>query len=324
MHEPLVTVICLCYNQERFVKQAIESVIQQSYKNIQIIVWDDASLDNSQTVIRALEVVYPQLQVTLSAHNEGNCRAFNRAYALARGEFIIDFSTDDVMHPRRIERQVKFFTQQNNRTGVVFTDATYIDEQDRVVRHHFEHLLSHRLITRIATGSVFREVLTRFYIASPTMMIRRNVLDQLGGYDEELAYEDFDLWVRSARDFNYAFLDERLTLIRKSSKAMSTSFYRIGDKQLLSTYHVCLKALSLCRDDADRAALSQRVRYELRHSALSGNFHEGRLFWQLLNSMNARNAGARFWNIVNILRLPLAPLLRIYQRVRYENWVNRL
>jgi len=317
--KPLVTVICLCYNHERFVRQAIESVIKQTYTDVQIIVWDDASTDNSQVVIKELQAAHPRLQVTLSSQNEGNCRAFNRAYALARGEFIIDFSTDDVMHARRLERQVEFFLQQNQQTGVVFTDATYIDEQGLFIRHHFEHLLMHGLITRIAAGSVFREVLTTFYIASPTMMIRRSVLDQLGGYDEQLAYEDFDLWVRSARNFDYAFLDERLTLIRRLSTTMSARAYTIGDKQLLSTYRVCVKALALCRDEADRAALGCRVRYELKHAALSGNYTEGRLFWQLLKSMDALNGPASFWNVVNNLRLPLAPMRRLYQRVRYEN-----
>ena len=241
MREPLVTVICLCYNHERFVKEAIESVIKQSYASLQIIVWDDASTDNSPTVIRELAKRYPQLEVTLSEKNEGNCRAFNRAYLQAKGEFIIDFSTDDVMHELRLEKQLKHFSKTDENTGVVFTDATYIDEHGAFIRHHYEHLFRHRLINEVATGDVFRTVLDTYYIASPTMMMRRSVLDILGGYDEQLAYEDFDLWVRSARIFRYAFLDERLTFIRKSPTAMSSGWYEPGDKQLTSTYLVCLK-----------------------------------------------------------------------------------
>jgi hypothetical protein len=150
------------------------------------------------------------------------------------------------------------------------------------------------------------------------MMIRRSVLNQLGGYDEALAYEDFDLWIRSARDFKYAFLDARLTLIRKSSTTMSARAYGIGDKQLRSTYQVCLKAITLCRDEGDRVALSRRVRYELKHSALTGNYAEGQLFWKLLKSMSVPIGAARFWSVVSRLRLPLAPVYRFYQRVRYE------
>lgn len=318
MREPLVTVICLCYNHAHFVKQAIESVIRQSYPSLQIIVWDDASTDSSPTVIRELAKMYPQLEITLSEKNEGNCRAFNRAYSHARGEFIVDFSTDDVMHELRLEKQVRFFGKTNEHTGVVFTDATFIDEQGKVIRHHYEHLFKHRLITDVATGDVFRNVLTTYYIASPTMMMRRSVLDELKGYDENLAYEDFDLWVRSARLFRYGFLDERLTFIRKTSKAMSTGWYVVGDEQLLSTYLVCLKAVKLCRDNNDLEALLRRVKYELKHSSISGNHKEAALFWTLLKSLRTPAAIDRIWYGIHTMRIPLGRLRRLYLRLRYQ------
>jgi len=314
---PLVTVICLCYNHERFLEAAIESVAQQSYRPVQIIVYDDASTDNSPAVIEQMKARLSGLQVVLSTQNQGNCRAFNQAYALARGEFIVDFSTDDVMHPKRLERQVDFFKQCHAHTGVVFTDATYMDDAGKPRYHHYQHLLAHGLLKRIAVGDVFRDVVTTFYIASPTMMIRRSVLDQLNGYDEDLAYEDFDLWVRSSKICEYAFLNDRLTLIRKTSTSLSTKAYRHGDKQLMSTYLVCRKAWTLCENDGDRAAVSQRVRYELRHAALSGNHKEGRLFWELLNTMQTPPPSSRFWNIMNVIRLPLTPLYHLYLRTRY-------
>ena len=317
MPRPLVTVICLCYNHERFVQEAIESVIHQTYENLEIIVWDDASSDNSPAVIRDLARQYPQLMVTLSDRNEGNCRAFNRAFSKSNGEFIIDFATDDVMDRTRIEKQVGFFLQADEQTGVVFTDATYIDESGAVLRHHFEHLYKHQLIKNIATGNVFRNILTTYYIASPTMMIRRSVIKVLGGYDENLAYEDFDLWVRSSRLFGYAFVNERLTLIRKSGTAMSTGWYVVGDRQLHSTYLVCLKALDLCRDTSDREALLTRVRYELKHAALSGNREEASSFWELLNKLQSPDGTDRFWYAVNRSRIPLGGLRRLYQRLRY-------
>lgn len=318
MAKPLVTVICLCYNHERFVRQAVESVIGQSYDHVQIIVWDDASADSSPTVIRELQTTYPQLEVCLSERNEGNCRAFNRAFASARGEFIVDFSTDDVMHPERLEKQVEFFAQRDQQTGVIFTDATYMDEQGKMLYHHFEHLFRHGLIKEIVTGDVFRAVLATYYIASPTMMMRRAVLESLGGYDEQLAYEDFDLCVRSAQLFRYGFLNERLTLIRKTAGSMSAQAYAPGDKQLMSTYRVCLKAASLLGNDEDKAALIHRVRYELRHAVLSANYPEAKAFWQLLGSLHGRHAESTLWYLVHFLRLPLTPLRNIYQRWKYQ------
>ena len=126
--KPLVSIVCLCYNHQAFVRQAVESVIQQSYSPLQIIVADDASSDASVAEILKLKTEYPFLDLLLIAENVGNCKAFNAAYKLAKGEFIIDFATDDLMLPDRIEKQVQFFGQQDRNTGVVFTDAVYIDE----------------------------------------------------------------------------------------------------------------------------------------------------------------------------------------------------
>ncbi len=109
MEKPLVSVICLCYNHRRFVREAVESVLNQSYKNIQVIVADDASTDNSVEEIQSLKAPYPSIELLLLPKNLGNCKAFNEALKLAKGEFVIDFATDDVMMPDRIEKQVAFF-----------------------------------------------------------------------------------------------------------------------------------------------------------------------------------------------------------------------
>ena len=121
-------IIIPAYNAAKYLGAAIDSALGQSLPATQVIVVDDGSTDDSPSVILDLQNTYPQLLVTLSEKNEGNCRAFNRAYSQARGEFIIDFATDDVVHERRIEKQIDFFLRADEQTGVVFTDATYIDE----------------------------------------------------------------------------------------------------------------------------------------------------------------------------------------------------
>ncbi len=86
------------------------------------------------------------------------------------------------------------------------------------------------LISHIPQGDVYRDMLTTYFIPGPTMMIRREVFAALGGYDESLSYEDFDFWVRSSRIYRYAFLNERLTSIRKLKSSMSTGWYVPGDQ----------------------------------------------------------------------------------------------
>jgi len=318
MEKPLVSVICLCYNHQRFVREAVESVLNQSYKNIQVILADDASTDNSVLQIKALKAENPTVEVLLLPNNLGNCKAFNEALKLARGEFIIDFATDDLMMPNRIERQVGFFQRLDSTVGLIYTDAVYIDESGKFIRNHFEYLFQKELITHIPKGDVYREVLTTYFIPGPTMMIRKEVFMSLNGYDETLSYEDFDFWVRSSRIYRYAFLDERLTSIRKLKSSMSTGWYVPGDKQLHSTYLVCRKAQQLNRDDGDQQALITRLRYEYRQSVSSGNHTEASLFYGFLKEIHGLRLSERALRIFDQLRIPLAPLRRLYHKVKYN------
>ena len=86
------------------------SVFQQTYSNIQVIIVDDCSTDGSVSIIKKIISRYShQIQFVALKQNVGNCKAFNQGLALATGEFVIDFSTDDLMLPDRIEKQVEFF-----------------------------------------------------------------------------------------------------------------------------------------------------------------------------------------------------------------------
>src|SRR4051794_70250 len=153
MESPLVSIICLCYNHERFIAEAMESVFQQTYSNIQIIVVDDCSSDGSVSIIKKTISGYSrQIQFIELKQNLGNCKAFNRGLALATGDFVIDFATDDIMLPDRIEKQVRFFEKQKENVGVVFTDATYINENGELIRNHYDYLFKKKLIDHVPIG----------------------------------------------------------------------------------------------------------------------------------------------------------------------------
>jgi glycosyltransferase involved in cell wall biosynthesis len=318
MEPPLVSVICLCYNHARFVREAVVSVVGQTYQNLQIIIADDSSTDDSASEIQRLKVEYPFLEIVLLPKNVGNCKAFNEACKLAKGEFIIDFATDDVMMPVRIEKQILCFKQCDQKVGVVFTDAMYINEEGEFLRYHFEYLFRKKLITHVPEGDVYRDVLASYFIPGPTMMFRREVLDYLNGYDEALTYEDFDFWVRSARVYQYRYIDEKLTSIRKLRESMSTGWYVPGDKQLHSTYLVCRKAQQLNQNEGDRKALIKRIRYEFRQSVLSGNYTEANLFESFLEDLNGVQVGDRILSFASRLRIPLSAFRKWYHLARYS------
>lgn len=317
MGNPLVTVVCVCYNHERFVEEAILSVINQTYDNLQIIFLDDGSRDRSVEKVQGLRHDR-KLEYVILHENIGYCKAFNKTLPLIKGEFFIDFATDDVMMSDRIERQVRKFQSLDGSYGVVFTDAIYIDETGFELRHHYEYMFRKGLIKKIPEGYIYKDLLARYFIAAPTMMTRTQVIIDLKGYDENLSYEDFDFWIRSSIRYQYGFLNEKLTKIRKLSQSMSTGWYKPGDTQLHSTYLVCKKAQVLNRDEADNQALAIRLKHELRQSVFSGNFGEAALFYNLLRDMNRDSAFDRLLFKLNKLRLPLSPLRSLYHRIRYH------
>lgn len=317
MDYPLVSVICLCYNHMRFARQAIESVITQSYPNIEIILVDDASTDHSQELLNDLAHHYHSIVYIPLKENHGICKAFNIGFERCQGEFIVDFAADDVMHPDRIAKQVAWFQAKDASFGVVYTDATYIDEQSKPFRHHIEYLQGKRLLKTFPEGDVYAELLRRYFVPSPTMLVRREVLEKLKGYDEDLAYEDFDFWVRSSRFYKYGYIPQRLTLIRRSHGSLSTGWYVQGDKQLHSTYLVCLKAKHMNESEDEKLALIQRVRYEFRQAVTSDNKSEARLFYELLRALEAPSVFNRILYLLNDINIPYRGIRSVYHWLRY-------
>ena len=266
MEQPLVSVICLCYNHSSFVKEAVQSVLQQTYPNVELILVDDASKDDSVAVIEALQKQYPAIKTILLTNNVGNCKAFNKGLAESKGEFIIDLAADDVLLPERIKKGIDFF-QQSPDTGVIFSDAEWISEAGEHLYFHSDRF-PHPLIPQ---GDVYLDLIEKYFICSPTMMFRRSVIEHLDGYDESLAYEDFDFWIRSSREFEFGYMPEVMVKKRVVKNSMSKK-QRASIKQQRSTFRVCEKILELNETEEEQAALTRRIRYEIRINLRMFNF----------------------------------------------------
>ncbi|MCC2545115.1 glycosyltransferase [Hymenobacter sp. BT175] len=269
---PLVTIVALCYNHGPFVTEALDSILAQTYPNLEVILVDDASTDGSRAVLEQYATRNPGWQTIFLPENLRNCRAFNQAFFRSKGEFLIDFATDDVLLPDRVERQVAAFQRLGPACGMVYSDAELIDEQGRHVRFHYRRDRQGRPHPRPASGYVFADVLSRYFISTPTMMMSRAALQHLGGYDETLSYEDFDFWVRAARDYQFHFLDEVTTRRRIHPRSMSRRAYRPNDPYLDSNIRVCRKALALCRTPEELAALAVRLRWEMKQIVRWGGY----------------------------------------------------
>jgi len=318
MAKDLVTVICLSHNHEPFIRESVESVINQTYEAVEIILVDDASSDGSKEVLNKLARQYPISRFIDLNKNLGNCAAFNKALKYARGRYIIDLATDDVMEKYRIEKQVEHVKNLPSDYGVVHSDATVIDVRGQKIREHFKYLKKHNRIKEMPEGDVYLDLIQRYFVAPPTMMIKKEVFDDLNGYDENLSYEDFDFWIRSSRKWKYAYLDQKLTKVRTVKDGLSSRWYKPGDKQLYSTYLVCKKIAKLNVTDSEDSALIKRVRYELRQSVFTDNKREALLFYEMLKEMKALNFKSRLLNFLNGLPVKLASLRKILFSLKYN------
>ena len=271
---PLVSIVALCYNHAPFVREALESIISQTYPNLEVWLVDDASTDGSQAILEEYAARNPNWHLLLLPQNLKNCRAFNAAFRQCRGEFVIDFATDDVLLPHRVASQVAAFQALPATYGVVYSNAELVDERGTLLRLHHQPGHGGALNPRPASGWVFADVLDHYFICTPTMMMRRMVLVQLGGYDEALSYEDFDFWVRASRDWQFFYQDAVTTRRRRHPRSMSTKAYQPNDPYLASNIAVCRKALGLVRTPREQAALATCLRWELRQAVRRGRYPE--------------------------------------------------
>ncbi len=264
--QPLVSIVALSYNHAPYIREALESVFNQSYSNIELIIVDDASTDDSTSVIAQL-IQHKEILFIKNQTNIGNCRSFNQAFKQSKGKYIIDFALDDIMYPERIQKQVEILEAADENVGVVFTNVDIVDASGNKLQQHYPAYHHRAADSDIPEGNVFAAVLSRYYINPVSMLFRRTVIEKLNGYDEALAYEDFDFWIRSSRYFQYSYLPEVLSVKRIVPSSLSALFYKEKqDRMFESTLQVCKKAWWLCASEAELHALTLRCRYELRQA----------------------------------------------------------
>ena len=315
---PLVSIICLCYNHEKFLEEALLSVIHQDYPNKEIIVVDDCSSDASVEKIKELIHQYPEIIFIPNPSNIGNCRSFNHAFEKSKGTYIVDFSTDDVMLPGKIKKQVEKFLTLSDKYGVVYSDAENITETGMHLSYHHQGTRRERLHPE---GDVFKDIVRKYFICPPTMMIKRTVLEKSGGYNVELAYEDFYFWVTSARDFYYAFIPEVLVKRRVVVTSLSMSFFtKNNNKVFQSTLMVLNTTYDLCRNEEELHSLSQRTKFEMKHAFFMEVFSVMEGYKKLLIKINSYDKISQLLYFLSVKKIRLFWLYKFV--IKYKGFYS--
>lgn len=229
--DSLVSVFIPAYNASAFIEQTLRSVLAQSHRNIEIVVLDDASTDD--TAARVAGFVDTRLRYVRNERNLGQFRTMSRAAELTRGPFIAICHADDVYEPDSVATELAFL-RRHPQAGAVFAQDNIIDEEGRLLARV---TIAPELAGRPLLGyeEIFRYLLrnTNQLLCCPTFMARREVLLEAGAFDGERyrIAADLDMWIRILRRHPVGVLSERLVNYRRSGEQQSSRYRRLRTTQ---------------------------------------------------------------------------------------------
>ena len=191
MPPPKITVLMPVYNGERFLEEAVESVLQQTYSDFELLVINDGSTDRSVEIISRFQDA--RIRLLHNERNIGLVATLNRGIGLARGEFIARMDADDICHPERFEAQLQWFGQHPDAV-LLATGVVMIDEDGNHAGEWKDDLLN------VEPAAIRRFLPRANCIAHPTIMIRTSVARKYLYSRNQDGAEDYDLWLRLAAD----------------------------------------------------------------------------------------------------------------------------
>ena len=209
---PKVSIVIPIYNGEDYMEEAIESAVAQSYENLEIILVNDGSKDNTHTICEEYQKNYPKLIKYFRKENGGVSTALNLAIKNMTGEYFTWLSHDDVYYPEKVETQVNilndFFKQGRDIENVIlYSDYELINEKGK---HISNVVFDSELLNKKPAYSLLRGSINGL-----TLLIPKEAFDTMGTFDESLrTTQDYDLWMRFLKKYTFYHHPDVLTKTR--------------------------------------------------------------------------------------------------------------
>lgn len=216
---PLVSVIIPAYNRGWILKEAIDSVLAQDFKDFELIVVDDGSKDNTQDILNS----YREDLIVLQQENKGVSAARNRGIASASGQYIAFLDSDDLWMPQKLSIQIDFFNAN--------PEALICQTQERWIRNSM--FVNPKMRHRKLSGNIFEQSLYLCLVSPSAVMIKRSLFEKTGMFDESLpACEDYDMWLRVSCRYPVYLINTPLVIKRgghadQLSRSSGLDRYRI-------------------------------------------------------------------------------------------------
>jgi glycosyltransferase involved in cell wall biosynthesis len=200
-----VSVIVPVYNGEKYIREAIDSILNQSYKDFEVIVIDDGSIDNTLSIVKECDGKIRWK----SQENKGQASAINEGIKMVKGEYVAYLDADDVCMPQRLEIQVKYLDEHPG-VGLVYSGLCQVNSIGKIQRTikavPYDHFV----------------LLQTDYIARSTVLHRKKCLDEVGLFDESITGDDdWDMWIRISEKFRVGYIAEPLVKYRVHGENIS-------------------------------------------------------------------------------------------------------
>jgi len=213
---PVISVVIPVYNGAKTIKETIESVLQQTYQNFELIVINDGSQDETLAVINSIQ---DQRVKVFSYSNAGLSASRNRGFARSCGEFIAFLDADDLWTEDKLADQLAAL-QQNPQAAVAYSWTDHIDENSKFLRPASYSSCNGNVYERLLIGN--------FLVSGSNTLIRAQALSKVGGFDESLnSAEDWDMWLRLASFYEFVVVPRPQVLYRISPYSMSANIFKM-------------------------------------------------------------------------------------------------
>lgn len=225
-----VSVIIPSFNNATYLAESLESALGQTYKDLEVILVDDGSTDNTQEVVKP----YAGRVRYLYQENQGPAAARNRGIREASGEFIAFLDADDIWKSNKIEKQLRNF-ESHPEIGFVYCDNDFVDFEGRLIQFHaYEPILKR--------GNLVLDLFCRYFIMTPSIVIRRTCFDRVGLFNEALRVgEDYEFFLKLAYFYLGDVIEEKLWMRRVVAGSLSRKDFVLDAESDLATLKRFLK-----------------------------------------------------------------------------------
>ena len=229
---PLVSVLMSVYNGDRYLNEAVESILSQTYEDFEFIIINDGSTDQTKEILSSFSEIDHRIRV-FHQENHGLIFSLNKGLELARGKYVARMDADDISLPRRLEEQINYL-RANPDVGVLGTQMEIINENGKKIGKYQVPCSHNLIIWQVLFGRPF---------AHPSVMFKKSIIEQVGGYSKKYTHaEDLELWSRLVGKTQFRNLSESLCKYRALSNSISVKYEDIQSQNaILARYNLISK-----------------------------------------------------------------------------------